>query len=237
MNNNTKKINYLKTVLRSILVVFMFFFASITQIIPIKLFNIDINNITTTQNVLLAIFSDSILVIVLAIIYRKTLKEDFRKLKDNFYSTIDCGIKYWLVGLIVMMASNIIIMLCFTQAKAGNEEGVQNLISGSGFISLIAVGFLAPIIEELTFRKAFHDVFKNKWIFVLMSSLIFGGLHVVLSLNSLWDLVYIIPYCSLGVSFALMYDKTNNIYTSMMMHIFHNTVITTMSILGAMIIL
>lgn len=237
MNDVITKNTNKKVLLRSIIVVLMFFFASYTQIIPIKLFNMDINNLSAKDTVLLATFSDFILVVVLTIIYRKTLKEDFKKLKDNFYSCMDCGIKYWLLGLVTMMVSNILIMFIFTEAKAGNEEGVQNLIAGSGFISLIAIGILGPIIEELTFRKAFHDVFKNKWLFVLISSFIFGGLHVVLTLNSLWDLVYIIPYCSLGVAFGLMYAKTANIYTSIIMHMFHNTAITTISIFGAMILL
>lgn len=223
--------------IKSILVILMFFFASYTQLIPIKLFNMDINNLTTLETVLLTTFSDAILLIVLIIMYHKTLKNDFNKLKKNFYSCIDCGIKYWLIGLIVMVVSNVIIMFLFTEAKAGNEEGVQNLISGSGFISLLAIGIFGPIIEELTFRKSFRDIFKNKWLFVFISSFVFGGLHVVLTLNSLWDLLYLIPYCSLGVAFGLMYVKTDNIYTSIIMHMFHNTAITSLSILGAMIIL
>lgn len=223
--------------IKSIIVILMFFFADYTKLIPIKLFNMDINNLSTLETVLLTTFSDAVLLIVLILIYHKTLKEDFIKLKKNFYSCMDCGIKYWFIGLIVMMVSNLIIMFLFTEAKAGNEEGVQNLISGSGFISLLAIGILGPMIEELTFRKAFRDLFKNKWLFVFISSFIFGGLHVVLSLNSLWDLLYLIPYCSLGVSFGLMYVKTDNIYTSIIMHMFHNTAITSLSILGAMIVL
>ena len=104
-------------------------------------------------------------------------------------------------------------------------------------MSIIAVGILAPIIEELTFRKAFREVFTNKTLFVLASGLIFGGLHVILSLNSLWDLFYIIPYSSLGIAFGYMYQKTDNIYTSIIMHIFHNTALTTLSLIGGAMIL
>lgn len=229
--------SYMKNILKSGIVFILFFFASLLQLIPIYIFKMDINHITNSQQLLLTLFSDSILLLILIILYFKTLKEDFKELKGNFYKLIDIGFKYWLIGLIVMMVSNILISLFITQAQAGNEEGVQELIHSSSILSLITVGVLAPVIEELTFRKAFRDVFKNKIIFVLASGLIFGGLHVILSLNSYWDLFYIIPYSSLGIAFGYMYVKTDNIYASMIMHIFHNTVLTALSILGAMIIL
>lgn len=233
MINNFNKKKFLKL----IFVLILFFFGSITQLIPIKIFNMDINNLTAMENVLLATFSNTIILSILIFIYRKDLKEDFKKLKNNFYKCIDCGIKYWLIGLIVMMVSNIIIMTLFTQAKAGNEEGVQNLISGSGYISLISIGILAPMIEELTFRKAFHDLIKNKWAFIIVSSLVFGSLHIIFTLNSIWDFLYLVPYCSLGIAFGLMYADSDNIFTSIMMHMFHNTASTIISILGAMILL
>ena len=191
----------IKKIPKLIIIVTLFFLASLFQLIPIRLFHIDISNITNYQQLLLTTFSDSILLIILVFIYYKDLKKDFKKLKE------------------------------------GNEEGVQQLIHSSKFLSIIAVGILAPIIEELTFRKAFREVFTNKTLFVLASGLIFGGLHVILSLNSLWDLFYIIPYSSLGIAFGYMYQKTDNIYTSIIMHIFHNTALTTLSLIGGAIIL
>ena len=219
------------------LVLGLFFFSSLFQLIPIYIFKLDITNLTDLETLLLTLFSDTILIIILFILYFKTLKEDLKKLKGNFYNIIDSGIKYWLIGLLGMVISNIIISLVITQAQAGNEESVQQLISSSGLLSLIIVGILAPIIEELTFRKAPRDLFQNNTIYVLISGLIFGALHVIFSLNSYWDLFYIIPYSSLGIAFSYMYVKTDNIYTSIIMHMFHNVVLTIFSVLGAMIIL
>lgn len=231
------KIINVKKIPKLVGIVLLFFSASLLQLIPIELFKLDITNITANQQLWLTIFSNSILLIILIIIYRKSLKEDFKKIKGNLYQLLDSGIKYWLIGLIVMMASNIIISLFITEAQAGNEQGVQELIHSSGLLSIIAVGILAPIIEELTFRKAFREVFNHKILFVLASGLIFGGLHVVLSLNSYWDLFYIIPYSSLGIAFGYMYQKTDNIYTSIIMHMFHNTALTLLSLAGGAMIL
>lgn len=227
----------IKKIPKTSLVLVLFFFSSLIQLIPIIIFKLDLNKLTSNQELLLTTFSNTFLVILLTIIYFKTLKEDFKKIKGNFYYIADTGFKYWLIGLVVMMVSNIIINLFIPGAEATNEQGVQELIKASGYISMLAIGILAPIIEELTFRKAFKDVFKNKWVFILSSGLIFGALHVVLSLKSAWDLFYIIPYSSLGIAFGYMYYKTDNVYTSIIMHIFHNTVLTLLSIIGGAVIL
>lgn len=227
----------IKKIPKSILVILLFFFISLVQLIPIYLFNLDINNLTTMQTLLLTLFSNSILLVILISMYRDTLKDDFKKIKNNFNEMMDTGIKCWLVGLIIMIISNVIIGLFIPLANAGNEQGVQEYISTSGIVSMLAIGIIAPIIEELTFRKAFRDIFKSKWLFILSSGLIFGSLHVVLSLNSLWDLFYIIPYSSLGIAFGYMYYKTDNIYTSIIMHMFHNTSLTILSIIGGVMVI
>ncbi len=92
---------------------------------------------------------------------------------------MDVAIKYWLIGLIIMGTSNVLITFLATGAQASNEMGVQTMIHGAPLASFLAAGILAPIIEELTFRKSFFDALKNKWLFILTSGLIFGGLHVI----------------------------------------------------------
>ena len=222
---------------KSVLVIALFFLISLVQLIPIELFNMDINNLTNKEQLFLTTFSDTVFLLILVKIYFKTLKKDFNKIKGNFYSMMDTGIKYWFLGLILMMVSNILIGMFIPQAQSANEQGVQAMIKASPMISIITIGILAPIIEELTFRKAFKDIFKNKWLFILGSGLIFGALHIVLSLTSAWDLFLIIPYSSLGIAFGYTYYKTDNIYTSIIMHVFHNTALAILSVVGAMIIL
>lgn len=214
----------------------LFFLATLFQFIPVVIFNYDINNLTDNQQLILTAFSDSILLIILISIYFKTLKEDFKKIKGNFYKMMDTGIKYWILGIIVMMVSNIIIGL-LTSAKAVNEESVQGLIKSSAILSVITIGVIGPIIEELVFRKSFRELIKSDTLFILLSGLVFGALHVILSFSSWWDLLYIIPYSSLGIAFGKIYQKTDSIYTSIFIHIIHNTGLTLISIAGVGFIL
>ena len=68
-----------------------------------------------------------------------------------------------------------------------------------------------------------------------MSGLIFGGLHVIGNVNSIIDLLYLIPYCVPGFAFAYMLSKTNNIFVPMGFHFLHNGV--TMSLQVILLIL
>ncbi len=227
---NSKKIPKL-------LIIFtLFMLASLFQLLLEPFVDFDIYNPSSFQKLILTSFSDICLLIILIIIYFKSLKSDINEIKDDFNKKMEIGIKAWLIGLGIMMISNVLIGI-LTPAKATNEETVQEMIKSAKIISIIAVGIIGPIIEELVFRKSFREVFKNNTLFILMSGLIFGSLHVILTLSGPSDLLYIIPYSSLGIAFAYMYVKTNSIYTSMIIHIFHNTVLTTMSVYGLGVIL
>lgn len=226
-----KKIINKKYILKSIITFILFYYSSYLQLIPILILNLNPDKLSGTNKVLLSMYSNIILLIILILLYKNDLKNEFKKFKENLNKNIDTGFKYWLIGLMTMFISNIIINIIIGNGQAENEKIVQQMITYAPYIMVINAGITAPIIEEITFRKAFKNVFNNKWLFILSSSLIFGSLHVITKLTSPLDLLYIIPYSSLGISLAYMYYKTDTIYTSITMHIFHNTILTILSIL------
>lgn len=129
---------------------------------------------------------------------------------------------YWGVGISIMLASNFILFFINNGAIAGNEKSVRELIDKAPLFMLYQTVFYAPLSEELIFRRSFKDVFKNKYIYVLISGLVFGGMHVISSASSMGDFLYIIPYSALGIAFALLYYDTDNIFTTISMHSLHN---------------
>lgn len=221
----------IKGLIIGIVAFLIFYFSAYFQLIPILLFNMDLNNITGAQNVMLSTFSNCVLLIILFLIFRKDLIEEWKRFRKNFLENIDIGIKYWLVGLGIMMISNIIITFVINLGQAANEQAVQSMISSLPWLMLINAGLIAPCTEEIIFRKGFKKAFPNKWLFIILSALVFGALHVVTSMTSPIELLYIIPYGALGAAFAYMYQKTDTIFTSIAMHMFHNTALILLSIL------
>ena len=222
----------LKKLPKTLIVFLLFIFSSIFQLLGLYLFKFDIKNLTTLQELILVSFSELTIFFILILIYFKDLIKDLKKLKNDFNKNMDIAIKYWLLGFLIMVVSNIIIGLFITKAKANNEAGVQELITGSTYISIIIFGIIAPFVEEVVFRKSFRDVLTNDKLFIITAGLIFGGLHVIPSMTSLWDLFYLIPYCSLGIAFSMIYQKTDNIFYSMFVHMLHNTGIIVLSTIG-----
>ncbi len=225
MKKTLKKYNYL---IKGIFAFILFFSSSFIQnilanILPFK-------QIKIKEAVIINCISSGIIVIILFILYRNDLKKEWKIFKDNLSDNLDIGFKYWIMGLFGMMISNIIISFVLKAGQANNEQTVQEMISALPYLVLISAGIFAPFNEEILFRKVFKDNIKYNTLFILISSLFFGYLHVA-GASSLTQFLYIIPYSSLGVSFAIMYIKTDSVFTSMSMHMIHNLALTILSIM------
>ena len=220
-----------KNIIKGLIVLLIFHYSYYLQYIPIKLFHIDTSSYNETLSVIISCFGNFLLMFILYFIYRKDLHKEWIKFKENFWDDLNIGFYAWFVGLIIMFVSNIIISFVLKAGGAQNEEAVQGMIRTIPILMVINAGIVAPFTEEIVFRKTLKDIFKNVYIFMLASFLLFGGAHVVGSANSLITWLYIIPYGSLGAAFAYAYYKTDTIFTSMSLHIFHNLVLCAMSII------
>ena len=187
------------------------------------------HNIPRVWSYFVLLFKYFALIVFFAIYYRKYIKEKWHDFKKNFKKYFKIAFNDWIIGFVIMYLSNIIIMQIIG-SSGKNEETVQKLITSIPILAFILTTILAPIIEELIFRKSLQDCFKNKKIFMIVSGLLFGFIHVMGAENYL-EYLLIIPYGALGVSFAHTLNETDNIYPSMMMHAMHNGFLTLLAIM------
>ena len=213
-------------IIRTVIVFLIYYYLPTIFALIIKSFGIKINyNMAIVYSLLIS----ALIAIILIIIYWNDLVREFKTYFKNFSTNIDCGVRYWFIGLIIMCVSNLILNFIIGSGGPENEQSVQEMINSLPLVSLLYAGVVAPINEELVFRKSLRDVFSNKWAFAIASFLVFGYAHV--SGTEGLQLLYIIPYGALGGAFALAYDESNTVFTSMFMHMFHNIVLTLISIL------
>ncbi len=222
-----------------LLVITLFFYASFFQIIPIKLYGINYYDVLNSEYIKygLQIFSSLCLAIILFMTYRKSIIEDFKKFKENIGQITDIAFKYWIIGLVVMAISNVLINYFSPNNIASNEQSIQLAIETAPILAFFLTTIFAPFNEEIIFRKSLKTVIEHKWLFIILSGLFFGSLHVISSLDNFYDLLYIIPYSALGISFAYIYHKTDNIFSTIFVHLLHNGVLTILSIVGGMMML
>jgi len=222
--------NKLLNILKSIgIILLMLTFTSIF----FSLLNINPINLTEKKYIFYLTISNIILIVIYFLIYRKTIVDDFKNYVKDFSNNFTTGIKYWLIGFIIMIVSNSIITFILNKGLAGNEKEVRSYIDSFPLFMMFNTVIYAPFTEELTFRKSIKDAVNYKWIYVLISGLIFGGLHIISYITNWNDLIYLIPYGSLGIAFALLYHKTDNIFSTITMHAMHNFLAVIVYLLGA----
>ena len=173
-----------------------------------------------------------IILAVFIILFRKIIIPDFYDFKKNSFKYLKDNYIYWFLGLFVMVASNLIIGSFI--GLPSNEEANRLYIETLPIYSITSMIILAPLIEELMTRVILKNAFKHPIFYMLFSSLIFGSLHLIVSLttNNLSELLFIIPYGALGFAFAKIYSNSNNIWTSIIFHGLHNFIAIAILLIG-----
>lgn len=222
----------IKKIFKSIGIIFLLLlFSSIF----FAFFNINPDSISDKKYVLYFTCSNFILLGIFVWIYRKTLINDAKSFFGNFNKNIDISLKYWVIGFAIMYVSNLFITFVLNKTIAGNEEAVRNYIDILPLFMIFDTVIYAPVAEELAFRKSIKDAISNKWLYVIISGALFGMLHIINYIEVISDLIYLIPYGALGISFALLYYKTDNIFSTITMHAMHNFMAIVIYLMGAII--
>ena len=189
----------------------------------------DFNKMSDNTYLILMVLKYIVFLVVFYVMYHKYLKEKWLDFKLNFKKYAKIAFKDWFAGFLIMIVSNLIIS-SFISGLGENEEAVQSLISATPWIAFIMTSFFAPITEEMIFRKSLKDAINNKYSFMILSGFIFGLIHVMSASNP-WEYLLIIPYGSLGFVFAKTLYDTDNIYTTIMVHAFHNAMLTLLAVI------
>lgn len=209
-----------KELFKGILVICSYFLIQVIYCMPF-IFLYEKNKISETT---LYLIIYAAMAITYLIAYRKTIIEDFKDFKKNYKNILKTTTLCWLLGFIAMLIGSAL-LAAMNISTAANQEQNINLFRESVILQGITAIILAPIIEELVFRRSFKNFTNNKWMFALVTGLIFGGIHVVSSITSIKDLpmiLHIIPYSTVGIALGYAYKEHNNIIGTMILHAFHN---------------
>ena len=132
---------------------------------------------------------------------------------------------FYLAGRVVAVGGTVLNQLVSGNQMSMNDQAIFGLTAGlkEGFLPfticfLLAIGIIAPIIEELVFRGLASQIFfsgGNKWLAAIVTSLIFGILHAT-------NLIEWIMYTGLGVVIYLAYARRRNIKDSILLHMLNN---------------
>lgn len=223
----TNKINW-KQVGLGLLAIFVYFFFSYIENVPFILLGIDTNSLPLFAKTIYLLGYQVLLLGIIIFILKDTFLKDIEDIKKNHMAYFKKYFKYWFLMLGIMFFSNSIILLIMKLVQTGtslpeNEELIRSNFQVAPIYMYLASVAIAPLMEELVFRRGIRNIVKNNTLFILISGLLFGSLHVVLGgFQTPWELLYIIPYSAPGFIFAYILTKTDNILVGAGIHTFHN---------------
>lgn len=168
--------------------------------------------------------------IILVSMNKDLFKDKFQDIKEHKKEYLQLGIKYYIYGLLLMMLSSIILSFV-TEGLPQNEEGNRALLKTLPIYSFISMVITAPLSEEIAFRGSFKNFTNNKTLYLIVTSFLFGFIHVAFS----GDYINILPYAALGFFLSKAYYETDNILVSTIIHSFHNFLCILLIIFGGAI--
>lgn len=169
------------------------------------------------------VFYDFILMLVGIWCFKDYLSYSLQKAKGKWFKIIFWSLTIgFLILYLVNIATGLMIALINPQAGSANQEMIEMMTEIAPFQMIVSSVFLAPVLEELVFRVGiFQALYENHRILAYgLSSLAFGSVHIVSGLfaGDLTQLLFLIPYSTLGAVFCYLYEKKETIFVPMLVH-------------------
>lgn len=139
-----------------------------------------------------------------------------KKYKIKFFEKNPINFKLLLLSIIIGLTVSTVIGHLPTMLFPNGKPAENPVTNDFSFMTIIVAVILAPIIEELIFRKYFMDAARKRGLssilFIILTSVIFALTHDPSSI------IYIAAMIILGIVLALCYQRSKVILYSMIIH-------------------
>ncbi len=167
-----------------------------------------------TNATMLSFLADLIFLICIVFAYRDNLKKDFENLKKDY--KISSIIKTIIIWVVIIFVFNILMgaiteMIYPNMATDDNTNAMSTLFKTSISYSLFKTMIFAVVAEELLYRESISDVVKNKYIFIVITSIIYTIMNFIfVGFESDIIVMDILSYFLPALLFSTAYVKNNN---------------------------
>lgn len=218
----------IKYLLKLLLCFILFFNLNYLVALLFNLVGINYNTFNYKDYTYFNVLIELILFVVVMLLYNKEFKKDYKIFKLNFKDNVIKIISYFALFMALKIGTALIssilsFALNFTLGESENQVVVMKLVSAEPLLMIINTCILAPFVEEGIFRLSIRKVFSNKYLFILVSGLFFGMMHIFpTDLPTSLALIYSITYVAMGFYLAYIYTETENIWFVIFIHALNN---------------
>lgn len=177
-------------------------------------------------NAVVDTFISLVLIVIYLILAIFIVRRHDERVKIGLFKGIIFGIVmgfafYGIAGLWFEIVDRFLVVIPFIAKNNEYFSGVyDDLESGAYIWSLLSISIVGPIVEEILFRllifNSLERVTKNPWFAIIVSGVAFGVWHMIF-VQSVYTAI-------MGCIMGLIYYKTRNIFVTMFIHIFNNTI-------------
>ncbi|MBR4092491.1 MAG: CPBP family intramembrane metalloprotease [Oscillospiraceae bacterium] len=132
-----------------------------------------------------------------------------------------------------LMVVSAVVIDSFGIGESSNQQAIDEVLVQYGFLQIVTVCLLGPVVEEVFYRGILFEMLKGKEnsiirniIAVILTSFIFAFMHVSFVDFSVADMIANIPILMLGLALTILRCKTDNILCSVIVHIGINVIAT-----------
>ncbi len=226
--------NTLKDIIKGICVIAIYFIFSLFSTVPFNLMHIDYNAVPIFIKEIYNVCVEILMIVLFVLIFKNVFIKSFIDIKENHKTYFNKYLKYYILGLVIMVSCNALITV-LGGSTSDNETAIRTEFEVYPIYTFISAVILAPIVEETTFRLGFRKIISNNVLFIIISGLVFGSLHLIGMFNNPLVLLYLCSYSALGCIFAYILSKTNNIFVSMGFHFMHNGILMSIQFLALLL--
>lgn len=208
-------------------VLILYLLSKYILLLILMIFKINPSNLSIIEKNIYNILYQLILLGIILFIYRRTIIKHLKEFKNIHFSNY---IRYWVLAILLMAISNILINVFAHINTSTNQQIIETSFAKSPISTCLLAVIIAPLLEELVFRLSFRKMFKTNILFIILSGLFFGIMHLA-NASSLLELLYIIPYSIPGMIFAYTLIKSKNIFVPIGLHCIHNILMILLQLL------
>lgn len=184
--------------------------------------------------ILLLLFTNVLTLLIIALINKKYLKTKIKQIKKNVSNTITSGIKGYIVIVLVNIVLSIVLYLFKINAGEPKNQQTLNIVMEHSaiLVSLLSIGILTPILEEIIFRMSLMGVLiKDKpsknWLPYILAAIIFALMHEhnIIYNFSTDSLALFLSYFGSALVLSGVYKLTkHNLGSTSITHILNNSI-------------
>ena len=164
---------------------------------------------------------------------------NYRQIWKSFRNWVPylVGIAAGIIVIVFSLTYNLITNLFLGAGTNDNQNTASEMMKAYPIISIILIGILGPVVEELTYRVGLFSFLKriNKWVAYAVTIAIFTFIHFNMSSDDIVrELVSLPNYIVAGLAFCFIYDRWG-LASSITAHIFNNMTSVLLAILAILL--